>query len=182
MGRIEKRNMHVFSLFSYIYMYIFVIYTHAWRLELMPANQKRREKTQSSIKKKKHTDWSDDSCGWLCFKDPINLIQLHEVFLQFSVGEGMFPYALPFGYCLLVRLPLFCWEDHCFHFPPTGPLPDLNKFGGWQSGWTGSHFPPPDTQVTTTTGMVAHVKDAEHCSDASEPQKIKLPATNKQNL
>lgn len=69
---------------------------------------KKEGKNPKVLLKKNHTDWSDDSCGWLCFKEPINLLQLHEVLLQFSVGDGMFPYALPFGYCLLVRLPLFC--------------------------------------------------------------------------
>lgn len=70
--------------------------------------KKEGKKQQYVLLKKKnntHTDWSDDSCGWLCFKDPINLLQLHEVLLKFSVGDGMFPHALPFGYCFLVRLP-----------------------------------------------------------------------------
>lgn len=118
----------------------------------MPANQKRRgKKPRSTIKKPKHnnTDWSDNSCGWLCLKDPINLLQLYEVLLQFTEGDGMFPYALPSSYCLLVRLPLFGWEDHLFPLSTHRPSP-WTEWDHWITVSSSSSHSPLPSKVRTT--------------------------------
>lgn len=54
-------------------------------------------KNHKALLKKSHTNWSDDRCGWLSFRDPINPLQLHEVLVKLGVGDGIFPYALPFS-------------------------------------------------------------------------------------
>lgn len=79
----DKAQKHACFLSKYIY-------TQQYMKVRAYACQSKKEgkKPWSTIKKKNHTDWSDDSCGWLCFKDPINLPQLHEVFLQIGVGDG----------------------------------------------------------------------------------------------
>lgn len=94
----------------------------------------------------------------------------------------MFPYALPFGYCPLVRLPLFCREDHHFHFPPTELLPGLSQTSGSPAAETHPATPPPAKDRTTATGMIAHPKGAEHRSETSTPQQKKLPVPNKRKL
>lgn len=53
----------------------------------------------------------------------------------------------------------------------------------WIAVWRNwSHSPPPATQRSTTTGMIAHVKDVEHRSETSIPPKKKLPVTQKWKL
>lgn len=93
-GQDKGEKVHIFSLSLCIY-----IHTHmkVRAYDFKSKKQKRREKNPKGLLKKLHTDWSYDRCGWLCFRDPINPLQLHEVLLNLGVGDSIFPCALPFS-------------------------------------------------------------------------------------